>query len=237
MKRSISILIILALLCTAVLSTAACRRSDPGQNEPNESTAVPTTLAPAADVSPSPSAEPTDDPQPAFEPRQRPETVTVEWLAEELMYRYYLGYLNLELADFSDIMDRNRETDLFFYTNQYDIDAVRLGMIEGILSPGPGAAEVKWVVDENETEITVHVNIDPNLEWKGGMSGGCTNFQITVDKQRMVIIAYDQDMCEGIYCTRLKPLAFEYRVNLPWEDADKKAYDELYADLVRSAGM
>lgn len=233
MKRRISSVLIIALICAVILSAVSCSRNDNGQIEAaatagTSDTAVPNdSVAPAATNTP----EPTEDPQPVFAPRERPENVTPEWLAEELMYRYYIGFINLELADFSDIMDRNRETDLFFYTNQYYIDAVRIGFSGGIDSPGPGTAEVKWIVDETETEITVHIYIDPNLEWSDGTIGGGTDFQITIDKQRMVIVAYDQDMCEGIYCTRLKPLAFQYRVDLPWEEADKKAYDELYAEL------
>lgn len=234
MKRRISSALIIALICAVILSAVSCSRNDNGQIEAAATAGTSDTAAPNDSVAPAATntPEPTEDPQPVFAARERPETVTPEWLAEELMYRYYIGFMNLELADFSDIMDRNRETDLFFYTNQYEIDAVRLGLFEGIVSPGPGTAEVKWIVDETETELTVHVCIEPNLVWKDPQSsGGGTDFQITIDKQRMVIVAYDQDMCEGIYCTRLKPLAFQYRVDLPWEEADKKAYDELYTEL------
>lgn len=233
MKSWIISVLIIALICAVILSAVSCSRNDNGQIEAAATAGTSDTAAPNDSVAPAATntPEPTEDPQPAFEPRKRPETVTPEWLAEELMYRYYIGWINLELADFSDIMDRNRETDLFFYTNRYEIDAVRLGLFEGIVSPGPGTAEVEWIVDETETEITVHVCIDPNLEWSDGTIGGGTDFQITIDKQRMVIVAYDQDMCEGIYCTRLKPLAFQYRVDLPWEEADKKAYDEIYTEL------
>ncbi len=240
MKRLIGFIIALVFCCAALLPLVSCGGKATEQAEANN-TSEPAHVTAAPVDTPQPSAEPDGTAQPpetaepVFEPRQRPETVTPEWLAEELMYRFYIGWINLELADFSDIMDRNRETDLFFYTNQYEIDAVRLGLFEGIVSPGPGTAEVEWIVDETETELTVHVCIEPNLVWKDPQSsGGGTDFQITIDKQRMVIIGYDQDMCEGIYCTRLKPLAFQYRVDLQWEEADKKAYDELYADLEKS---
>ena len=241
MRKLLCFAAALILFCVALLPLFSCEGKPLEQAEANNTTkpaqasAEPAgTLQPSDEPAVTAQPEPTDDPQPVFKPRQRPETVTVEWLAEELIYRYYIGWMNLELADFSNIMDRNRETDLFFYTNQYKIEAVRLGVVSGIASPGPGTAEVKWIVDETEAEITVHVYVEPNLVWIGGTSGGGTEFQITVDKQRMVIIGFDQDMCEGVYCTRLKPLAFEYRVNLPWEEADKKAYDELYEELVRS---
>ena len=69
---------------------------------------------------------------------------------------------------------------------------------------------------------------DPN----SGDSVG-TDFRITVDKQRMVIVAYDRpNECEGYYRNELKPLALRYRnQGMSWQDADKKAYDELYARL------
>ena len=57
--------------------------------------------------------------------------------------------------------------------------------------------------------------------------------QSLVDKQRMVIVAYDRpNECEGYYSDSLKPLALRYRnQGMSWQDADKKAYDELYARL------
>lgn len=49
----------------------------------------------------------------------------------------------------------------------------------------------------------------------------------------MVIVAYDRpNECEGYYSDSLKPLALRYRnQGMSWQDADKKAYDELYARL------
>ena len=59
---------------------------------------------------------------PTADPNPRPDPVTVEWLAGEMQRRYYVGCMNLELMDFSDIMDRNEDTDLFFWDNQLEID-------------------------------------------------------------------------------------------------------------------
>lgn len=61
---------------------------------------------------------------------------------------------------------------------------------------------------------------DPN----SGDSVG-TDFRITVDKQRMVIVAYDRpNECEGYYRNELKPLALRYRnQGMSWQDADKKS--------------
>ena len=60
-------------------------------------------------------------------PKSETDPVTVEWLAAEMQCRYYVGCMNLELMDFSDIMDRNEDTDLFFWDNQLEIDLKKLG--------------------------------------------------------------------------------------------------------------
>ena len=63
------------------------------------------------------------------------------------------------------------------------------------------------------------------------------DFRITVDKQRMVIISYSEpNICDSIYNNRLLPLASSYRrEGLTWQEANKKAYEELYAETVAFA--
>ena len=63
------------------------------------------------------------------------------------------------------------------------------------------------------------------------------DFRITVDKQRMVIISYSEPFgYSTIYTARLLPLASSYRrEGLPWQEANKKAYEELYAETVAFA--
>ena len=63
------------------------------------------------------------------------------------------------------------------------------------------------------------------------------DFRITVDKQRMVIISYSEpNLCASRYTDRLLPLASNYRrEGLTWQEADKKAYEELYAETVAFA--
>ncbi|HBV80476.1 MAG TPA: hypothetical protein DEF33_05845 [Clostridiales bacterium] len=65
------------------------------------------------------------------------------------------------------------------------------------------------------------------------MSGIGRDFRITVDKQRMVIISYSEpNSCDSIYNNRLRPLASNYRrEGLTWQEANKKAYEELYAEF------
>ena len=60
------------------------------------------------------------------------------------------------------------------------------------------------------------------------------DFRITVDKQRMVIISYSEPVgYSTIYTARLLPLASNYRrEGLTWQEANKKAYEEIYAEFV-----
>ena len=226
MKRFFSV--ILALLSAFVL--ASCKGTDKdAQNTAPPHSAVSETAAPTDTPAAAPETEaPTADPYP------RPDPVTVEWLAAEMQRRYYVGCINLELMDYSDIMDRNEDTDLFFWDNQLEIDLKKLGQGYNFVNVTIEEAYVKQIVDETETEITADVAVftrhpTPSIPESGiGM-----DFQITVDKQRMVIISYSEpNICDSIYNNRLLPLASNYRrEGLTWQEANKKAYEELYAEF------
>ena len=228
MKRFLSI--ILALLSAFVL--ASCKGTDKdAQNTAPPHSAVSETAAPTETPTAAPETEaPTADPYP------RPDPVTVEWLAGEMQRRYYVGCMNLELMDFSDIMDRNEDTDLFFWDNQLEIDLKKLGRGYNFVNVTVEEAYVKQIVDETETEITADVAVftrhpGPSIP----RSGTGMDFRITVDKQRMVIIAYSE--FEG-YATRytgwLSWLASNYRKEgLTWQEANKKAYEEIYAEYAK----
>ena len=110
MKRFLSI--ILALLSAFVLASCKGTNDKDAQNTAPPHSAASETAAPTDTPAAAPETEaPTADPNP------RPDPVTVEWLAAEMQCRYYVGCMNLELMDFSDIMDRNEDTDLFFWDN------------------------------------------------------------------------------------------------------------------------
>ena len=230
MKRFFSI--ILALLSAFVL--ASCKGTDKdAQNTAPPHSAVSETAAPTDTPAAAPETEaPTADPNP------RPDPVTVEWLAGEMQRRYYVGCINLELMDFSDIMDRNEDTDLFFWDNQLEIDLKKLGLGYNFVNVTIEEAYVKQIVNETETEITADVAVftmhpAPSIP----ESGTGMDFRITVDKQRMVIISYSEpNLCASRYTDRLLPLASNYRrEGLTWQEADKKAYEELYAETVAFA--
>ncbi|MBS1406951.1 MAG: hypothetical protein HPZ93_07120, partial [Christensenellaceae bacterium] len=150
----------------------------------------------------------------------------------EMQRRYYVGCMNLELMDYSDIMDRNEDTDLFFWDNQLEIDLKKLGREDNFVNVTIEKAYVKQIVNETESEITADVYVltnrpTPSIDDHSiGM-----DFRITVDKQRMVIIAYSEpDACATRYKSWLGWLASNYRKEgLTWQEANKKAYEEIYA--------
>lgn len=249
MNRSTKSIISLLLCVAALFCLVSCKGTGSEQTAANNTpvpvteteipakdTAVPT-VEPTASTTEEPTPKPTETPEPTPDPNERPDPITVEWLAAELMRRYNTGrYLTLELADYSDIMDRNEDTDLFFYDNQLEIDKCRLyGGHRNVLEVSRGEAGVMKVISESESEITVDVWTTTFVIDDDPISGDSigTDFRITVDKQRMVIIAYDRPYeCEGYYRNDLKPLAMRYRnQGMSWQDADKKAYKELYARL------
>ena len=249
MKRNIAFILIavFAMSFAAILCLASCKGKESEQTV-SDNTPVPVldtnapvsySLAPTEITTEVPTEAPTPEPtaEPTADPNERPDTVTVEWLAMELMRRYYTGiYLTHELEDYSNIMDRNEETDLFYYDNQLEIDRINLyGQHRNVLEVNRGESGIQRIISESESEITVDVYVTtliPDDDPNSGDSVG-TDFRITVDKQRMVIVAYDRpNECEGYYRNELKPLALRYRnQGMSWQDADKKAYDEIYARL------
>ena len=234
MKRTLSIVLVFVLLLSAfVLASCKGTNDKDAQNTAPPHSAVSETAAPTDTPAAAPETEaPTADPNP------RPDPVTVEWLAGEMQRRYYVGCMNLELMDFSDIMDRNEDTDLFFWDNQFAIDRIKFDPDDKFTAVTIEEAYVKQIVNETESEITADVYVftrhpTPSLS----RSGTGMDFRITVDKQRMVIISYSEpNLCATRYSDRLLPLASNYRrEGLTWQEADKKAYEELYAETVAFA--
>ena len=233
MKRTLSIVLVFSLMLSAFV-LASCKGTDKdAQNTAPPHSAASETAAPTYTPAAAPETEaPTADPNP------RPDPVTVEWLAGEMQRRYYVGCINLELMDYSDIMDRNEDTDLFFWDNQLEMAWAVFGCDGNFVSVTIEEAYVNQIVNETETEITADVAVftmhpTPSIPESGiGM-----DFRITVDKQRMVIISYSEpNICATLYTDRLLPLASSYRrEGLTWQEANKKAYEELYAETVAFA--
>ena len=129
MKRTLSIVLVFSLMLSAFV-LASCK----GTNKDAQNTAPPHS---AASETAAPTETPTAAPEteaPTADPNPRPDPVTVEWLAGEMQRRYYVGCMNLELMDYSDIMDRNEDTDLFFWDNQLEIDRMMLDLKDNYIN-------------------------------------------------------------------------------------------------------
>ena len=230
MKKILSLSLVFVLLLSAfVLASCKGTNDKDAQNTTPPPSAVSETAAPTDPPTTAPETE-----APTADPNAKPDPVTVEWLAGEMQRRYYVGCMNLELMDFSDIMDRNENTDLFFWDNQLEIDRRKLGREGNFTSVTIEKAYVKQIVDETESEITADVYVfTRHPTYRFDDDGIGMNFRITVDKQRMVIISYSEpNLCTTLYNDRLRPLASSYRKEgLTWQEADKKAYEELYAEF------
>ena len=234
MKKILSLSLVFVLVLSAFV-LAACKGTNDkdAQNTAPPHSAAFETAAPTETPTAAPETEaPTADPNP------RPDPVTVEWLAGEMQRRYYVGCMNLELMDFSDIMDRNEDTDLFFWDNQLEIDRMMLDLKDNYINVTVEETAIKNIVNETETAITADVYVytsHPSSDQP--LSGIGMSFRITVDKERMVIIAYSEpDLCATLYNDWLSWLASNYRKEgMTWQEANKKAYEEIYAEYVYEA--
>ena len=223
MKRTLSIVLVLSLMLSAFV-LASCKGTDKdAQNTAPPHSAVSETAAPTD----TPAAAPETEAPFLMTPVPRPDSVTVEWLAEELYRRYYAGCINRRLMDYSDIMDRNEKTDLFFYDNQLEILLYELGYPFEPTDVSVYPIESMFVVDESDTEITVSCDIYMSLPTSSGSAYEPTHYiELTVDKQRMVIVGYGESSDPTRYNTWLSLVAARYLdQGLTWEEADKKAYE------------
>ena len=155
MKKILSLSLVFVLVLSAFV-LAACKGTNDkdAQNTAPPHSAASETAAPTETPTAAPETEaPTADPNP------RPDPVTVEWLAGEMQRRYYVGCMNLELMDFSDIMDRNEDTDLFFWDNQFATDRIKFDPDDKFTAVTIEEAYVKQIVNETESEITADVYV------------------------------------------------------------------------------
>ena len=236
MKRTLPLTLVFVLMFSAFM-LAACKSGD-GKDALN--TTNPPTATATATAAAEPTAEPETEAPFLMTPVPRPDSVTVEWLAEELYRRYYAGCMNLELMDYSDIMDRNENTDLFFWDNQLEILLYKTIHTYRLLDVFPYEVHINQIVDESDTEITALMSVSlitPTFSGYSVYFTSSASFQITVDKTRMVITDYSEpSTCASRYTSWLKPLATGYiRQGLTWEEANQKAYDEIAATYAEDA--
>jgi len=151
------------------------------------------------------------------------EIAVIEELASELMYRYYQGRGSGVVADFSDIMVRSAQTDLFFYEALLVAERTLQGVLQPLATVEKGQAEVLDYLQETENEIQVRFYVRTELDYGVGE-------EIILTFQRLdgtyMITGYDRAEGDGIYLNRLKPLAEQYyKDGMSREEANRLAYE------------
>lgn len=170
---------------------------------------------------------------PTLPPESMPEEGTVEWLAAMIDRIRFEGQMLLEKPDLTEIMDFNDDTELLNASTELEMHvAYENAMVERLLGVSIGSSEITKVVSENADEITADVLVKVSLGYEDRIETLDDVFRITVDKERMIITAYDRPEGDGsLYSERLKPLALSYAEELPWKDAIDKAFFELFNEL------
>ncbi|MBR6110127.1 MAG: hypothetical protein IKQ36_10360 [Clostridia bacterium] len=166
-----------------------------------------------------------------------PEVITVEQLASELMYRYWLGRKTGEACDFSDIMERNKQTDLFYWDAVLQAERVSLGALKPLVSVEPGTAEILETIDDTNELIKARFYV--YTEIADGVSRGVGEeiiLSIRKDDNGFTVIGFDRDVGDGYYTYGLKPLAARYiESGCSWQEAGQMAYEVLHEQIIRDA--
>lgn len=166
-----------------------------------------------------------------------PEVVTVEQLATELMYRYWLGRKTGEACDFSDIMERNKQTDLFCWDAVLQAERVSLGTLKPLVSVEPGTAEIIETIDDTNELIKARLYV--YTEITDGISEGVgEEIILTIRRENngFTVIGFDRDVGDGYYTYGLKPLAARYiESGCSWQEAGQMAYEVLHEQIIRDA--
>ncbi|MBQ4448218.1 MAG: hypothetical protein II897_08010 [Clostridia bacterium] len=166
-----------------------------------------------------------------------PEVISAEQLASELMYRYWLGGKTGEVCDFTDIMERNENTDLFFWDAILEAEKVKLGELRPLESVELGTAQILEIIEDTDGLIEARFYV--HTEITDGISQGVGEeiiLTIRKDDAGPMIIGFDRDVGDGFYTYSLKPLARQYKAaGCSWQEAGQMAYDVLHEQIIRDA--
>lgn len=166
-----------------------------------------------------------------------PEAVSAERLASELMYRCWLGRKTGEVCDFSDIVERNEQTDLFYWDALLQAEKVCLGVLRPLVSVKKGTAEMLETIGETDEIIKARFYV--HTEITDGISEGVGEeiiLTIRKDGAGLMMIGFDRDVGDGFYTYSLKPLAMQYKAaGCSWQEAGQMAYEVLHEQIIRDA--
>lgn len=169
----------------------------------------------------------------ALEEQRTPAAMSAEELAAEVMYRYYMGQKLKEVQDFSDIMERNEATDLFFYDARLAVDKILNGALSALDTVEKGTADLLEIIQSGDERMTARFHVNTEIT-SGPMRGVGEEIILALEKRGAgwIVTGYDRVNGDGVYVNRLKPLAKQYREKgLPWQEADEMAYRELLAEV------
>lgn len=169
----------------------------------------------------------------ALEEQHTPAAMSAEELAAEVMYRYYMGQKLKEVQDFSDIMERNEATDLFFYDARLAVDKILNGALSALDTVEKGTADLLEIIQSGDERMTARFHVNTEIT-SGPMRGVGEEIILNLEKRGAgwIVTGYDRVNGDGVYVNRLKPLAKQYREKgLPWQEADEMAYQELLAEV------
>ncbi|MBR3460299.1 MAG: DUF4179 domain-containing protein [Clostridia bacterium] len=166
-----------------------------------------------------------------------PDILSAEETASELMYRYWLGKNTGEVCDFSDIMERNEETDLFFRDALLNVEDVELGISKPLVSVKKGTACILETYENTGEIIRARFHVQTHIT--DGISRGVGEeiiLTLRKDAAGFTVIDFDRDVGDGYYTGDLKPAASRYKAEgYSWQEAGELSYEELHARLLRDA--
>lgn len=168
----------------------------------------------------------------ALEEQRAPAAMSAEELAAEVMYRYYMGQKLKEVQDFSDIMERNEATDLFFYDARLAVDKILNGVLSALDTVEKGTADLLETIQSGDGRMTARFNVNTKIT-SGPMRGVGEEIILTLEKRGAgwIVTGYDRVNGDGVYVNSLKPLAEHYKeTGLSWQNANEKAYLDLLAE-------
>ena len=163
-----------------------------------------------------------------------PEMVSIEDLAEELMYRYWLGGITGEVSDFSDILEHNEDTDLFLWDAKFQAEAL-IPAVYGRFDTLTCLGSTLYDMSENpDGTITAHLSV--NFEWtySGNLTGVGDAVILTLrpEGKGFMVIGFDREIGDGIFNLTLKPAAQKYKAaGYSWQEAGEIAYEEALSQL------
>ena len=168
-----------------------------------------------------------------------PEEISAESIASRLIYRYWLGGKTGETSELSDIMERNEQTDLFFWDAQLEADRVSLGLLKPLVSVEERQAEIQEVIEDTDEILKARFYV--YTEITDGVSQGVGEeivLTLRKDGAGLTVIGFDREVGDGIYIYSLKPLAERYKAQgYSWQEAGSMAYEAIRAQLETEAEM